>query len=113
MCNFHASLTALTTYTLRNHIYVPCAVPNFLELAPSVGKSHASSPSKAQSYQNVNLLHGPALSAFKKTPGGSKTYVDSYGKTHVSEHTIISNDHDKHNFNDPIQRQNVFLTALQ
>lgn len=67
------------------NIYVACAVPNFLELAPTVGKSHASSSSaKAQSYQNVNLLHGQVLPAFKKTAGGSKTYVDSYGKTHVS-----------------------------
>ncbi|KAL7732234.1 hypothetical protein ACLKA6_018473 [Drosophila palustris] len=63
--------------------FQPKKVPNFLELAPTVGKSHASSSSKAQSYQNVNLLHGPALSAFKKTAGGSKTYVDSYGKTHL------------------------------
>ncbi|KAH8370858.1 hypothetical protein KR093_005239, partial [Drosophila rubida] len=64
--------------------FQPKKVPNFLELAPTVGKSHAvSSASKAQSYQNVNLLHGPALPAFKKTSGGSKTYVDSYGKTHV------------------------------
>ncbi|XP_017862533.1 PREDICTED: uncharacterized protein LOC108613525 isoform X1 [Drosophila arizonae] len=64
--------------------FQPKKVPNFLELAPTVGKSHASSASgKAQSYQNVNLLHGQAVPAFKKTAGGSKTYVDSYGKTHL------------------------------
>ncbi|EDV96527.1 GH15149 [Drosophila grimshawi] len=63
--------------------FQPKKMPNFLELTPIVGKSHASSSSKAQSYQNVNLLHGPALPAFKKTSGGSKTYVDSYGKIHL------------------------------
>lgn len=98
---------------------LPFAVPNFLELAPSVlGKSgHAPSSAKAQSYQNVNLLHGPALSAFKKTPGGSKTYVDSYGKTHVSAHNnhlslSTCDDHDKHYFNDPIQRQKRFSCSF-
>lgn len=63
--------------------------PNFLELAPTVGKSQShplAGSAKAQSYQNVNLLHGhsPVLPAFKKTSRGSKTYVDSYGTTHVS-----------------------------
>ncbi|ALC44495.1 CG32037 [Drosophila busckii] len=71
---------------LLNQIkFQPKKMPNLLELAPTVGKSHATSfsSSKAQSYQNVNLLHSPPLSAFKKTPGGSKTYLDSYGKTHL------------------------------
>ncbi|XP_030385879.1 uncharacterized protein LOC115632771 [Scaptodrosophila lebanonensis] len=56
--------------------------PNFLDLAPTVGKSHATSSLKAESYQNVNLLHTPLL-PFKKTLGGSQTYVDSYGTTHL------------------------------
>uniref|UniRef100_A0A6P4FJX3 Uncharacterized protein LOC108052302 n=1 Tax=Drosophila rhopaloa TaxID=1041015 RepID=A0A6P4FJX3_DRORH len=68
--------------------FQPKKMPNFLELAPTVGKSHANplaGSAKAQSYQNVNLLHGhsPALPAFKKTARGSKTYVDSYGTTHL------------------------------
>lgn len=81
----------LTPGCLQQYIYgcmCTYVVPNFLELTPTVGKSHVSSASKAQSYQNVNLLHGPALTAFKKTSGGSKTYVDSYGKTHVSSFLI-------------------------
>ncbi|XP_016965016.1 uncharacterized protein LOC108034595 [Drosophila biarmipes] len=66
----------------------PKKMPNFLELAPTVGKSQSNplaGSAKAQSYQNVNLLHGhsPALPAFKKTSRGSKTYVDSYGATHL------------------------------
>lgn len=70
---------------------VPNLVPNFLDLAPTVGKSQTNplaGSAKAQSYQNVNLLHGhsPLLPAFKKTSRGSKTYVDSYGTTHVSCH---------------------------
>ncbi|KAH8316972.1 hypothetical protein KR074_002397 [Drosophila pseudoananassae] len=66
----------------------PRKMPNLLDLAPTVGKSHSSplaGSAKAQSYQNVNLLHGhsPVLPAFKKTSRGSKTYVDSYGTTHL------------------------------
>nr|XP_016934027.1 uncharacterized protein LOC108012974 [Drosophila suzukii]XP_016934028.1 uncharacterized protein LOC108012974 [Drosophila suzukii] len=66
----------------------PKKMPNFLELAPTVGKSQSNplaGSAKAQSYQNVNLLHGhsPVLPAFKKTSRGSKTYVDSYGTTHL------------------------------
>ncbi|EDW93007.1 uncharacterized protein Dyak_GE21232 [Drosophila yakuba] len=66
----------------------PKKMPNFLELAPTVGKSQShplAGSAKAQSYQNVNLLHGhsPVLPAFKKTSRGSKTYVDSYGTTHL------------------------------
>lgn len=118
----HAWLTSLhftSFYTPSPSL--PFAVPNFLELAPSVlGKSgHAPSSAKAQSYQNVNLLHGPALSAFKKTPGGSKTYVDSYGKTHVSAHNnhLSLSRHATTMINTiltiPFNVKNVFLAALQ
>ncbi|XP_023033284.1 uncharacterized protein LOC6645549 [Drosophila willistoni] len=67
--------------------FQPKKMPNFLDLAPTVGKSRTSpaagSAKSAKSYQNINLLHGPVLPAFKKTTGGSKTYVDSYGTTHL------------------------------
>ncbi|KAH8317865.1 hypothetical protein KR067_002113 [Drosophila pandora] len=75
-------------YSPDAHV-APClSVPNLLDLAPTVGKSRTSplaGSAKAQSYQNVNLLHGhsPVLPAFKKTSRGSKTYVDSYGTTHL------------------------------
>lgn len=119
-----ACLTPGWLHSTSLHFTLPLlsfAVPNFLELAPSVlGKSgHAPSSAKAQSYQNVNLLHGPALSAFKKTPGGSKTYVDSYGKTHVSAHNnhLSLSWHATTMINTiltiPFNVKNVFLAALQ